>query len=130
MADALHQCGPRTLNQVGDQCVADLPVLRGNLHLDQFVVFEREDDFVDQRIADSLAADLQHRLQAMRLTAKETGLGVGQDDRHAWESERGRAGYHGVPALPADRLSAMFEDASALLDRLLIRLVAAHQKVV
>jgi len=33
-------------------------------------------------------------------------------------------------ALPADRLSAMFEDASALLDRLLIRLVAAHQKVV
>ena len=31
-------------------------------------------------------------------------------------------------ALGADRLSAMFEDASALLDRLLIRLVAAHQQ--
>jgi hypothetical protein len=31
-------------------------------------------------------------------------------------------------ALDAERISAMFEDASALLDRLLVRLIAVHQQ--
>ena len=93
MADPLHQRGIGALGQFVDHRVAGLAILGGDLDLDQFVVFQREVDLGDQRVGDALAADLQHGLEVMRLTAQETGLGGGQGRiGMAWqaEGERGR----------------------------------------
>src|SRR5690606_31807525 len=40
VADALHQLGAAAARQFGDGGVAGLPVLGGDLHLDQFVVLQ------------------------------------------------------------------------------------------
>jgi excisionase family DNA binding protein len=74
-----------------------------------------------------LTEDLGRRLAAAGLSLTES-VGLFVTARRPFLAELGAIARR--RALPADRLSAMFEDASALLDRLLIRLVAAHQKVV
>lgn len=82
MPDPLHQRRVGASGQFIDQRMATVAIVGGEFHLDQLVVLERTDDFVNQRLADALATHLQDRLEAVRLTSKETGLGVGQDDRH------------------------------------------------
>jgi excisionase family DNA binding protein len=77
--------------------------------------------------AAALTEDLGRRLAAAGLSLTES-VGLFVTARRPFLAELGAIARR--RALPADRLSAMFEDASALLDRLLIRLVAAHQKVV
>lgn len=87
MPDPLHQRCLGATDQFIDQCLATVAVVGGEFHLDQLVMLERTNDFVDQRLADALATDLQDRLEAVRLTSKKTRLGVGQDDRHERHSE-------------------------------------------
>jgi hypothetical protein len=77
--------------------------------------------------AAALTEDLGRRLAAAGLSLTES-VGLFVTARRPFLAELGAIARR--RALPADRLCAMFEDASALLDRLLIRLVAAHQKVV
>ena len=77
--------------------------------------------------AAALTEDLGRRLAAAGLSLTES-VGLFVTARRPFLAELGAIARR--RALPADRLSAMFEDASALLDRLLIRLIAAHQKVV
>ena len=75
--------------------------------------------------AAALTEDLGRRLAAAGLSLTES-VGLFVTARRPFLAELGAIARR--RALPADRLSAMFEDASALLDRLLIRLVAAHQE--
>ncbi len=82
MPDPLHQRRVGASGQLIDHRMAAFAVFGGEFHLDQLVVLECTDDFVNQRLANALATHLQDRLEAVRLTSKETGLGVGQDDRH------------------------------------------------
>jgi excisionase family DNA binding protein len=77
----------------------------------------------EARAAD-LTDDLARRLAAAGLSLTES-VGLFVAARRPFLAELGAIARR--RALGADRLSAMFEDASALLDRLLIRLVAAHQ---
>ena len=72
-----------------------------------------------------LTDDLARRLKAAGLSLTES-VGLFVTARRPFLAELGVIARR--RALSADRLSAMFEDASALLDRLLIRLVAAHQE--
>ena len=78
----------------------------------------------EARAAD-LTEDLARRLAAAGLSLTEA-VGLFVAARRPFLGELGAIARR--RALGADRLSAMFEDASALLDRLLIRLVAAHQQ--
>ncbi len=87
MTDTLHQRSVGATDEFIDQRMAAVAIVGGEFHLDQFVMLERTDDFVHQCLADALATYLQDRLEAVRLTSKETGLGVGQDDRHKRHSE-------------------------------------------
>jgi excisionase family DNA binding protein len=75
--------------------------------------------------AASLTDDLARRLAAAGLSLTEA-VGLFVSARRPFLAELGSIARR--RALPADRLSAMFEDASALLDRLLIRVVAAYQE--
>jgi excisionase family DNA binding protein len=75
--------------------------------------------------AAALTDDLARRLAAAGLSLTEA-VGLFVAARRPFLAELGAIARR--RSLPADRLSAMFEDASALLDRLLIRLVAAHQQ--
>jgi excisionase family DNA binding protein len=75
--------------------------------------------------AEALTDDLARRLASAGLSLTES-VGLFVTARRPFLAELGAIARR--RALPADRLSAMFEDASALLDRLLIRLVAAHQE--
>lgn len=75
--------------------------------------------------AAALTEDLACRLAAAGLSLTEA-VGLFVTARRPFLAELGAIARR--RALSADRLSAMFEDASALLDRLLIRLVAAHQE--
>jgi excisionase family DNA binding protein len=75
--------------------------------------------------AESLTDDLARRLAAAGLSLTES-VGLFVAARRPFLAELGAIARR--RALGADRLSAMFVDASALLDRLLIRLVAAHQQ--
>jgi excisionase family DNA binding protein len=77
----------------------------------------------EARAAD-LTDDLARRLAAAGLSLTEA-VGLFVAARRPFLTELGAIARR--RALGADRLSAMFVDASALLDRLLLRLVAAHQ---
>jgi excisionase family DNA binding protein len=81
-------------------------------------------DVAEARAA-SLTDDLARRLAAAGLSLTEA-VGLFVAARRPFLAELGAIARR--RALPADRLSAMFEDASALLDRLLVRLVSAHQQ--
>ena len=95
MADALYERRTGAAGECVDHRVAGFAVVAAHLYLDQLVVFERAVDLADQRVCQPLAADLQHRLQSMRLAAQEAGLGRGQHGRHAAEkAAEGAAGYH------------------------------------
>jgi len=102
MADALHQGGVGALHQFVDHGVAKFAVVRGDLHLDQLVLLQREADFGHQCVGDALAADLQDRLEFVRLTSQEPGLGIGQSDRHG-ERRQVNGGAQGIMALPQAR---------------------------
>lgn len=78
----------------------------------------------EARAAD-LTDDLARRLAAAGLSLTEA-VGLFVAARGPFLGELGAIARR--RALAADRLSAMFVDASALLDRLLLRLVAAHQE--
>ena len=92
------------------------------------VAYLDADDEVARTKAETRAADLTddlaRRLAAAGLSLTES-VGLFVAARRPFLAELGAIARR--RALGADRLSAMFEDASALLDRLLIRLVAAHQ---
>ena len=100
MADALHQRRFRAIGQFHRQLRPQVPVLGGDLHLDQLVMLQRADDFIHECLADALAADLQDRLEAVRLTAKETGLGVGQGNWHVL-----REGLEGAQGIMSTRIA-------------------------
>ena len=93
------------------------------------VAYLDAEDAEARAVAESRAAtltdDLARRLAAAGLSLTEA-VGLFVTARRPFLSELGAIARR--RALPADRLSAMFEDASALLDRLLIRLVAAYQE--
>jgi len=80
-------------------------------------------DAAEARAA-ALTDDLARRLASAGLSLTES-VGLFVTARRPFLAELGAIARR--RALGADRLSAMFEDASALLDRLLVRLVAAHQ---
>jgi excisionase family DNA binding protein len=75
--------------------------------------------------AANLTDDLGRRLAAGGLSLTES-VGLFVAARRPFLAELGAIARR--RALPADRLSAMFEESSALLDRLLIRLIHAHQE--
>lgn len=78
----------------------------------------------EARAAD-LTDDLARRMAAAGLSLTEA-VGLFVAARRPFLAELGAIARR--RALGADRLSAMFVDASALLDRLLLRLVTAHQE--
>jgi hypothetical protein len=92
------------------------------------VAYLDADDDEARIVAEARAAhltdDLARRLAAAGLSLTEA-VGLFVAARRPFLAELGAIARR--RALGADRLSGMFEDASALLDRLLIRLVAAHQ---
>ena len=75
--------------------------------------------------AAALTDDLARRLAAGGLSLTES-VGLFVAARRPFLSELGVIARR--RALDAERISAMFEEASALLDRLLVRLIAAHQE--
>lgn len=75
--------------------------------------------------ATGLTEDLARRLAAGGLSLTES-VGLFVAARRPFLSELGIIARR--RALDADRISAMFEEASALLDRLLVRMIAAHQE--
>ena len=75
--------------------------------------------------AEALTDDLARRLAAGGLSLTES-VGLFVAARRPFLSELGVIARR--RALDAERISAMFEDASALLDRLLVRLIAVHQQ--
>lgn len=86
-------------------------------------------DTGDREAAESTAAaltdDLARRLAAGGLSLTES-VGLFVAARRPFLSELGAIARR--RALDAERISAMFEEASALLDRLLVRLIAVHQQ--
>jgi hypothetical protein len=74
--------------------------------------------------AAALTDDLARRLAAGGLSLTES-VGLFVAARRPFLSELGAIARR--RALDAERISAMFEEASALLDRLLVRVIAAHQ---
>jgi excisionase family DNA binding protein len=92
------------------------------------VAFLDADDDAGRADAEARAADLTddlaRRLAAAGLSLTEA-VGLFVAARRPFLTELGAIARR--RSLGADRLSAMFVDASALLDRLLLRLVAAHQ---
>jgi excisionase family DNA binding protein len=97
--------------------------------VDSLVAYLDTDDADGRAAAEARAAslvdDLACRLARAGLSLTES-VGLFVAARRPFLAELGVIARR--RALGADRLSAMFEDASALLDRLLIRLVAAHQQ--
>jgi excisionase family DNA binding protein len=75
--------------------------------------------------AAALTDDLARRLAAGGLSLTES-VGLFVAARRPFLSELGVIARR--RALDAERISAMFEQASALLDRLLVRLIEAHQE--
>jgi hypothetical protein len=74
--------------------------------------------------AETLTDDLARRLVGGGLSLTES-VGLFVAARRPFLAELGAIGRR--RALDADRLSGMFEEASALLDRLLVRLITVHQ---
>ena len=83
-----------------------------------------EDRALAEATAVGLTDDLARRLAAGGLSLTES-VGLFVAARRPFLSELGAIGRR--RALDTDRLSAMFEEASALLDRLLVGLIRAHQ---
>jgi excisionase family DNA binding protein len=77
--------------------------------------------------AQQLTDDLANRLAAAGLSLTES-VGLFVAARKPFLSELGVIVRR--RALEPDRTSALFEDASSLLDRLLVRLIAAHQEAI
>ena len=75
--------------------------------------------------AAALTDDLARRLAAGGISLTES-VGLFVAARRPFLSELGVIARR--RALDAERISAMFEEASALLDRLLVRLIAVHQE--
>jgi excisionase family DNA binding protein len=74
--------------------------------------------------AEALTEDLARRLASAGLSLTES-VGLFVTARRPFLAEIGAIARRRT--LAADRVSVMFEDASGLLDRLLLRLVATHQ---
>jgi excisionase family DNA binding protein len=91
-------------------------------YLDASEADERE---AAESTAAALTDDLARRLAAGGISLTES-VGSFVAARLPFLSELGVIARR--RALDADRISAMFEEASALLDRLLIRLIAVHQE--
>ena len=93
------------------------------------VAYLDADDDTGRAVAEARAAgltdDLARRLAGAGLSLTES-VGLFVAARRPFLGELGAIARR--RALGADRLSAMFVEASALLDRLLLRLVAAHQE--
>jgi excisionase family DNA binding protein len=77
--------------------------------------------------AAALVDDLARRLAASGTSLTES-VGLFVAARQPFLAELARLGRH--RALDAARLAALYEDASSLLDRLLLRLIATHQTAV
>lgn len=77
--------------------------------------------------AQALTDDLAHRLAAAGLSLTES-VGLFVAARKPFLSELGAIVRR--RSLDPDRTSALFEDASSLLDRLLIHLISAHQEAI
>jgi excisionase family DNA binding protein len=77
-----------------------------------------------EKAASNLTDDLARRLAGGGLSLTES-VGLFVAARRPFLAELGVIARR--RALDADRISAMFEEASALLDRLLVRLITAHQ---
>lgn len=90
MADPLHQCAVRLLDQAADGAVAALAVVAADFHLDQFVTFQHLVQFGQERRSDAFATDLQQGFEVVRQAAQEAVLGRGQKDRHVSGSRVGR----------------------------------------
>ena len=93
---------PAALDELADHGVAGFAVLGADFTLISSWCSSAASISATQRIGHALAADLQHRLQVVRLAAQEAGLGGGQGGGHALRTGlgRGRAGYHGGPQRP------------------------------
>jgi excisionase family DNA binding protein len=85
---------------------------------------EPDDRAAAESAAEALTDDLARRLAAGGISLTES-VGLFVAARRPFLSELGIIARR--RALDADRISAMFEEASALLDRLLVRLIAVHQ---
>jgi hypothetical protein len=86
---------------------------------------EADDREAAEATAAALTDDLARRLAAGGISLTES-VGLFVAARRPFLSELGVIARR--RALDADRISAMFEEASALLDRLLVRLIAVHQE--
>jgi excisionase family DNA binding protein len=86
---------------------------------------EPDDRASAESTAAALTDDLARRLAAGGLSLTES-VGLFVAARRPFLSELGVIARR--RALDAERISALFEEASALLDRLLVRLIAAHQE--
>jgi excisionase family DNA binding protein len=86
---------------------------------------EPADRAVAEATATSLVDDLARRLAGGGLSLTES-VGLFIAARRPFLSELGVIARR--RALGSDRVSALFEEASGLLDRLLIRLIATHQE--
>ena len=86
---------------------------------------EADDREAAETTAAALTDDLARRLAAGGISLTES-VGLFVAARRPFLSELGVIARR--RALDADRISAMFEEASALLDRLLVRLIAVHQE--
>ena len=86
---------------------------------------EEHDREAAEGTAAALTDDLARRLAAGGISLTES-VGLFVAARRPFLAELGVIARR--RALDADRISAMFEEASALLDRLLVRLIAVHQE--
>lgn len=86
---------------------------------------ESDDRAAAESAAAALTDDLARRLASGGLSLTES-VGLFVAARRPFLSELGVIARR--RSLDAERISALFEDASALLDRLLLRLIAAHQE--
>lgn len=99
VADALHQGGIDPPQQIGEGVVARLPVLGGDLQLDQLVMGERQIHLGCQCIGHALGTDLDDRLQTVRKATQMALLGGAEGLGHdRWRrAVEGAQGYHAIP---------------------------------
>ncbi|SOO32282.1 hypothetical protein XAP6164_890006 [Xanthomonas phaseoli pv. phaseoli] len=114
MADALYQRTAGLLDQLGNQRITCLAILRCHLHLDQFVALEHFLEFCQKCRRDPFAAGLQQGFEVVGLTAQETVLGGGENNGHAGsKGSKGCSGYHGDPFGPLCQCLPAVKAASA-----------------
>ena len=78
MADRLYQFGMTGVADRRDQPPSGLAVGTAEAYLDQFVVFQREVDFPDHRLAQSRSADDDDRFEGMTALAQIAFLFFGE----------------------------------------------------